>query len=160
MGREEKSPTLQEALKGADYSTFAGASVICHIFNKIMKHIHRPTPNDRADDVNNGTFWKRHRELDNDLSSIFMFLPERFRLPKNLRDPVAVHTNLNLHAAVICLHNAACDKADTFKLPAQLKKMSQDRSLTAAQEITNITKLTSHIMTSYVSPAQPASAAP
>lgn len=80
-----------------------------------------------------------------------MFLPERLRLPKHIRSPIAVHTNLNLHAAIICLHNAACDKADQFKLPAHIKKTSLDRLTTAAQEIVNIMKLTSHINTGYVS---------
>lgn len=78
-----------------------------------------------------------------------MFLPERFRLPKNIGDPIALHSNLNLHAAIICLHNAACDKADQMKLPDHVKKTSQDRSLTAAQEIINIMKLTSDF-TKYV----------
>jgi hypothetical protein len=150
-GREETGPTLDESLNGAEYSTFAGAVVICHIFNQILKHIHRPTPKDRPDDVNHGPFWMRHRELDNMLSSIFMFLPERFRLPKNIRDPVALHTNLNLHASIICLHNAASDKADKFGLPSYIKKTSQERALTAAQEITNIMKLSSHITATYVS---------
>jgi hypothetical protein len=149
-GREEKTPTLKEAIDGATYSTFAGAVIICHLFKQILKHVHRPTPNDRVQDVEYGEFWKRHRDIDNTLSSAFMFLPERFRLPKNIRDPVAVQTNLNLHASVICLHNAARDAADKFHLSGQIKRMSLDRSLTAAQEIINIMKLTSHLTNGFV----------
>jgi hypothetical protein len=80
-----------------------------------------------------------------------MLLPERFRLPKNLRDPVAVHMNLNLHSSVIFLHNAAVDKADQFNLPASVKKASQDRLLAAAQEVVNIMKLTAHVNQGLVS---------
>ncbi|KAK3942377.1 citrinin biosynthesis transcriptional activator ctnR [Diplogelasinospora grovesii] len=151
-GQEEEAPTLQQALGGKQYSIFAGAVVICHIFNQLLKHVHRPMPNDRPDDPEYGQFWKRHRELDNTLSSAFMFLPERFRLPRNIRDPVSVNTNLNLHASIICLHNAACDKVDTYKLSGQLKQMSKVRTLTAAGEIVNIMKLTSHMNSEHRTP--------
>ena len=101
-------------------------------------------PDDRPEDPEFGPFWKRHRELDNMLSSAFMFLPERFRLPRNLRDPNAVQINLSLHASVICLHNAASEKAEKFKLMG-LKQTSCTRSLTAAREIVDIMKLTCHL---------------
>lgn len=93
----------------------------------------------------------KHRELDNILSSAFMFLPEGFRLPGNLRNPTAVHTNLNLHAGVICLHHAAIDKIETFGLSGSLKALSQTRLRTAAEEIVNIVKLSSHVSPGFVS---------
>lgn len=151
-GNEERTPPLHDVFSLGNYSTFAGAIIVCHLFNQILRHVHRPTPYDQPDDVENGKFWMRHRDLDNTLSNAFMFLPERFRLPKNLRNPTAVQINLNLHAAVICLHNAACDKADQFKLPGHLKKASLDRLSTAAQEIVNIMKLTAHISLGMKSP--------
>lgn len=151
-GNEERAPSLHDVFSLGCYSTFAGAIVVCHLFNQILRHVHRPTPYDKPDDVENGKFWTRHRDLDNTLSNAFMFLPERYRLPKNLRNPIAVHINLNLHAAVICLHNAACDKADQFKLPGHLKRSSLDRLSTAAQEIVNIMKLTAHISLGMKSP--------
>lgn len=80
-----------------------------------------------------------------------MFLPERFRLPKNIRDPIAVATNLNLHAAVICLHNAASEKFDEFNLSGDIKTVSKVRMLAAAQEVVNIIKVTSHMNAGYVS---------
>lgn len=149
---EEKTVTLQEAVTSSTYSSFSGALIICHIFNMILKHVHRPRPNDRPEDVEYGEFWKRHRDIDNTLTGAFMFMPENFRLPRNLRDPVAVHTNLNLHASVICLHNAAVDRADMHNLPEHVKKASMDRISTAAQEIVNIMKLTSHVNAGYKSP--------
>ncbi|KAK7970281.1 binuclear zinc transcription factor [Apiospora saccharicola] len=139
-GEEAKGCTLNEALKGYPYSSFASSVVICHFFNEILKHVHRPRPDDFPDNYEFGKYWTRHRELDNTLSSAFMFLPEGFRLPDNYRDRTAIHINLNLHASIICLHHAAIDKIDKHELPNHLKKASQTRLLTAAQEIVNIMK--------------------
>ncbi|CAJ2506186.1 Uu.00g003160.m01.CDS01 [Anthostomella pinea] len=151
-GEERESYSLHEALKGRPYSSFAGNVVICHLFNQILKHVHRPQPNDEPDNYEYGEFWQRHRDIDNTISSVFMFLPEPFRLPENYRDPTAVHTNLNLHASIICLHHAAIEKIDIHKLPDSAKKASQNRLTTAAQEIVNIIKLTSHVATNPKSP--------
>ncbi|KAK1674563.1 hypothetical protein BDP55DRAFT_612092, partial [Colletotrichum godetiae] len=150
--REEKTSTLPEAFQGASYSTFAGAVIMCYIFNMLLKHVHWERPNDRPADVEYGEFWKRHRDIDNMLSSAFMFLPERFRLPQSMRDPTSVHTNLNLHASVICLHHAAIDRIERNKLPEQLKAASELRLRTAAEEVVNIIKLTSHMNSGYKSP--------
>ncbi|KAK8113673.1 hypothetical protein PG999_005742 [Apiospora kogelbergensis] len=125
----EMSPTTSQA---------RWSSVI--FFNEILKHVHRPRPDDFPENYEFGRYWTRHRELDNKLSSAFMFLPEGFRLPDNYRDRTAVHTNLNLHASIICLHHAAIDKIDRHKLPNHLKKASQTRLLTAAQAIVEIMK--------------------
>jgi hypothetical protein len=85
------------------------------------------------------------------LSSAFMFLPEPFRLPDSYRDPTAVHINLNFHASVICLHHAAIEKIDEYNFPLDVKTASQNRLFTAAQEIVNIVKLTSHVKSHPVS---------
>ncbi|KAK4106146.1 hypothetical protein N658DRAFT_563073 [Parathielavia hyrcaniae] len=150
-GVEEKSATLQDVFRGASYSNFAANVLVCHFFARLMKHAHRPLPDDHPEDLESGAFWKRHRELDNMLSSTFMFLPDRFRLRSNTRNPVAVQTNLNLHAAVICLHHAARDKADKFKL-AGIRQSSRTRALTAAQEIVDIMKATGHIKSGHKGP--------
>ena len=149
-GREETSPTITDVFNGATYSTFASAVITCHNFNLILKHIHNQKRDDRPEDFEHGEFWNRHRRLDTNLSSAFMFLPEKYRLPKNIRNPVAVQTNLNLHAAVISLHNEACEQADKHGLPAHVKQASEDRRAMAAQEIVNVMKLTAHLNTEYV----------
>ncbi|KAK3368208.1 binuclear zinc transcription factor [Podospora didyma] len=146
---EETAPKLRDVFNGAQYSSFAAAVIMCYIFIQLMKHVHRPRPDDRPEDMEHGRYWKRHRELDNMLSSSFMFIPEPFRLPRNIRDPVALQTNLNLHASVICIHVAACHKADKYNLPTHVKQISKARCLMAAQEIINIMKLTSHMTASY-----------
>ncbi|OTB06887.1 hypothetical protein M426DRAFT_9314 [Hypoxylon sp. CI-4A] len=151
-GEKVETFSIHEAFKGKPYSSFAGAVLVCHIFNQLLKHVHRPKPNDNPDNYEYGEYWQRHREMDNTLSSAFMYLPESFRLPENYRDSVAVHTNLNLHASIICLHHSAIDRIDTYGLPESAKKASQDRLSTAAQEIVNIVKLTSHVSSGPKSP--------
>ncbi|PNH44795.1 hypothetical protein VD0004_g2932 [Verticillium dahliae] len=133
--REERTSSLAEAFSGAWYSTFSGPIIICHIFNEILRHVHRTKATDRPEDVD-----------------AFMFMPERFRLPKNLRNPTAVHTNLNLHAGIICLHHAAVDKVETYNLPESLRIASQSRLRTAAEEIVNIVRLSSHVSPGFKSP--------
>lgn len=150
-GQEETAPFLHEAIKGASYSSFAGTLVVCEGFKGILYHVHRPKPDDNPQDVLEGNFWKRHRELDNNLSSIFMFLPESFRLPQSQRDPAAIYANLNLHASIICLHHAALEMADKYKLSDSIIVSSKSRLRTSAEEIVNIVKMTSHFPAIFVS---------
>lgn len=149
-GQEETAPFLDEIFKGASYSGFAGAIVICQVFRSILQHVHRAKPTDNADDMMEGAYWKRHRDLDNKLSSAFMFLPEKLRLPQNIRDPTAIHTNLNLHAAVITLHHAAIEKQEKHGLPESVKQTSMCRLRTSAEEIANIVKMASHSTAMFV----------
>ncbi|KAI1487458.1 fungal-specific transcription factor domain-containing protein [Biscogniauxia mediterranea] len=142
---EEETCSLHDAFNGKTYSTFAGNILVCHVFNRILKHVYHTRVDDQPENYEYGEYWKRHRDIDNMLSSAFMFLPESSRLPENQRNPVAVHTNLNLHASVICLHHSATEKIDAYNLPESAKIASQARLRTSAQEIINIVKLTSHI---------------
>ncbi|KAI1302554.1 hypothetical protein F5Y03DRAFT_385366 [Xylaria venustula] len=145
-GQSMETCTIHDVFKGNhSYSSFSGAVVVCHLFNVILKHVHRPKESDNPENYEYGEYWKRHREIDNTLSSAFMFLPEAFRLPENYRDAAAVNTNLNLHASIICLHHAALERIEAYNLPEYAKRISQDRLSAAAQEVTNIVKLTSHL---------------
>ncbi|KAI1180153.1 hypothetical protein F4777DRAFT_363724 [Nemania sp. FL0916] len=138
--------TIHDAFKGGhSYSSFAGSVIVCHLFNLILKHAHRPKENDNPDNYEYGEYWKRHRDLDNTLSNAFMFLPETLRLPENYREATAVNLNLNLHASIICLHHAALERIETHSLGDTAKRISRNRLSTAAQEIVNIIKLTSHL---------------
>ncbi|KAI0439287.1 hypothetical protein F4803DRAFT_531793 [Xylaria telfairii] len=141
--------SIHDVFKGDhSYSSFAASIVVCHLFNLILKHAHRPKENDNPENYEYGEYWNRHRDIDNTLSSAFMFLPESFRLPENYRELTAVNTNLNFHASIICLHHAALERIDTHDLPESAKRTSQDRLSAAAQEIVNIMKLTSHLSSS------------
>ncbi|RYC60070.1 hypothetical protein CHU98_g6137 [Xylaria longipes] len=141
--------SIHDVFKGDhSYSSFAGGIVVCHLFNLILKHAHRPKEHDNPENYEYGEYWKRHRDIDNTLSSAFMFLPESFRLPENYRELTAVNTNLNFHASIICLHHAALERIDAHNLGESAKRISQDRLSAAAQEIVNIIKLTSHLSSS------------
>ncbi|KAG6288515.1 hypothetical protein E4U46_003223 [Claviceps purpurea] len=143
-GTEEISPFLEQTFNGAPYSAFAATIVVCQIFRIMLKHVHRCRPSDRPQDMLDGPFWHRHRALDNKLSSIFMFLPARFVLSRGMRDPGAIHMNLNLHAAVIMLHHAALEKVEQHDLPRSVRDLSLCRLRASAEEIVNIVKMTSH----------------
>ncbi|KAI0597688.1 fungal-specific transcription factor domain-containing protein [Biscogniauxia sp. FL1348] len=151
-GEEEETCSLHDAFNGKTYSSFAGNILVCHVFNRILKHVYHSRVDDQPDNYEHGEYWKRHRDIDNMLSSAFMFLPESSRLPENQRNPVAVHTNLNLHASVICLHHSAMEKIDAHKLPESAKIASQARLRMSAQEIINIVKLISHMPKSNTTP--------
>ncbi|KAF5706181.1 Zn(II)2Cys6 transcriptional activator [Fusarium mundagurra] len=142
--RKEDAPFLDEAIQGAQYTGFAGTILTCEIFKIILRHVRRSKPDSRNEDLMHGSFWTRHRDLDNTLSSLFMFLPEKFRLPENVRDVSALHLNLNLHAAIICLHHAAIEKVDKYNLPDHVKQGSVTRLRAAAEEIVNIMRLTAN----------------
>ncbi|CAK7220361.1 hypothetical protein SBRCBS47491_004163 [Sporothrix bragantina] len=150
-GIPQSSSSLENIFSGSTYSTFSSAILVCHLFNSILLHV-QLKPGDRPEDFDYGPFWQRHRSLDTKLSSAFVFLPERYRLPNNFHDPVAVHTNLNLHAATICLHNAAVERAEAHDMPASVVQGSHDRMFTAAQEIVNIMEKTAYMAASYKSP--------
>ncbi|KAK4082769.1 transcriptional regulator family: Fungal Specific TF [Trichoderma aggressivum f. europaeum] len=143
-GQEEQTPYLDEALKGAPYGGFSASLILNHILTAIMSHVHLIKPSDHPEDIMNGTFWKRHRRLDNQLSCLFMFMPDRFRLPENLRDPLATYINLNFHASVICLHHVALETIEKNQLDDSLRKDSLCLLKNAAEEIVSIVKMTSH----------------
>jgi hypothetical protein len=143
-GQEENSPFLDEVMKGAPYGGFSGSIILSHVLKAIMSHVHLIRPSDRPEDAMHGAFWKRHRLLDNQLSSLFMFMPDRFRLPDNLRDPLATYINLNFHASVICLHHVALEMIEKHELDDSLRKDSRYLLKNAAEEIASIVKMTSH----------------
>ncbi|RYO74692.1 hypothetical protein DL766_004505 [Monosporascus sp. MC13-8B] len=151
-GIETETCSIHDIFKGTRHSSFASAVLVCHLFNRIMKHVQHPKQDDNSDNYEYGQYWERHRDIDNTISNVFMFLPDAARLPGNYRDPTAVNTNLNLHACVICLHHPAIDRIEAHNLPDHIKKLSHDRLSTAAQEIVNIIQSTSHMSTSARSP--------
>lgn len=151
-GREENAPFLEEVSDGAEYSSFASTIVSCNVFKSILKHVHRPRPNDRPEDVFQGAFWERHREFDNMLLSLLMFLPASLKLHSGQKDAAAIYLNLNLHASVICLHHAAIEQAEKHDLTASIKQSSLARLRSSATEIANIAKAAAHMTQSFKSP--------
>lgn len=149
-GQEETAPFLDEVMKGAPYSGFTGSLVINEMLKSIMSHVHLIKSSDQPEDPIHGAFWQRHRRLDNQLSTLFLFMPESFRLPENIRDPLATYINLNFHACVICLHHVALEKIETHGLDDSLRQECRNLLKNAAEEIASIAKLTSHRSSLYV----------
>ena len=114
------------------------------LFGRNLHHLHRVSPQDKDHDLN-GEFWKRHRTLDNIILSTSLSLPGYLRLPEGINDPAVVFTNMCLHTSTICLHQAAIFKAEKNDMPAQIAAESKRRCIIAADQITNIMKMTSHI---------------
>ncbi len=143
-GHEEVTTTLVDVFSGGSQSTFTGSIVVCHIFNRMAKHVRQIKAHDHPENYLHGEYWKRHRELDNTLMAALASLPERYQLPKYASNPVAVQKNLDLHASVISLHIDACQMADTHNLPDHIKRASLKRLQATANAIVHIMRMTSH----------------
>jgi hypothetical protein len=120
------------------------------LFGRNLLHLHRPDAQDNDHDLN-GEFWKRHRSLDNILLNISLSLPHQLRLPAGIYDSNIIFVNMNIHASTICLHQAAIFKADKNLMSPQISGDSKRRCIIAADQITNIMKLVSHVDLSTVS---------
>lgn len=121
------------------------------MFGRNLLHLHRPTNNDREEDLN-GEFWERHRRMDNALLTLALGMSESLRLPANINNSNSVFMNMKIHTSVICLHQAAIFKAEKNRLPAHISQESKIRCITAASEIASIMKLIAHQDVSLVSP--------
>ena len=125
-------------------SEYGSVVLVSCIFGRNLHHLHRVSAKDRDHDLN-GEFWKRHRALDNIILSTSLSLPGYLRLPEGINDPSIVFTNMCLHTSTICLHQAAIFKAEKNNMPSQIAAESKRRCIIAADQITNIMKMTSHI---------------
>ncbi|EKG11307.1 hypothetical protein MPH_11572 [Macrophomina phaseolina MS6] len=150
----ENAISLEQALQtqgASSLTAYGGVCVMAALFGRNLLHLHRPTEDDRDDDIN-GPFWARHRAMDNTLLSLALALPENLRLPVCISNPNAVFMNMKIHTSVICLHQAAIFKADKNRLPAYIVQESKVRCVTAASEITSIMKLVAHQDVSTMNP--------
>ena len=145
--KAEPTLPLAEALTGDGASTlssFAGVILMACLFGRNLTHLHRPNAEEKDHDLN-GEFWKRHRMLDNILLNISLSLPSHLRLPDGLHNANIIFCNMNIHTSTICLHQAAIFKADKNKMPAQISAESKRRCIIAADQITTIMKMASHV---------------
>lgn len=61
LNRPSKTMTLSEALEPSgtpNLSPFAAVVLLACLFGRNLTHLHRPSPDDRDDDLN-GLFWQR-----------------------------------------------------------------------------------------------------
>lgn len=145
-GIPEPSISLEEAsqISGVSKLSPMGATtLLACLFGRNLLHLHRPTANENEDDLS-GEFWKRHRKLDNIILNVSMGLPEKLRLPTAVGNPNSIFVNMCLHTSTICLHQAAIFKAEKHRQLAKVSAESKARCITAAAEIANIMRLSSH----------------
>ncbi|SMR42436.1 unnamed protein product [Zymoseptoria tritici ST99CH_1E4] len=155
MSREPATAlSLTQALEPsgpAGVSSFGGVVLMACLFGRNITHLHRPGPDDRADDLE-GEFWKRHRDLENIILNISLALPEHLRLPQGLNNANTVFLNMNLHTSTICLHQAAIFKADKNRMSARVSAESKVRCITAAAETASIMRQICHLDLSAMNP--------
>lgn len=143
--------TALAAQGASNISPFGGVILSAALYGHNFSHLHRSSENENPADISNGDYWKRHRKMDNVLSNVFMFLPDHLRLPYGLRDMNVVFLHMNIHASSICLHQAAVITAEKHKTGSSIIRQSRARSLMAAEEISNLMRLVTHVDPSNVS---------
>ncbi|KAJ6089725.1 hypothetical protein N7467_004941 [Penicillium canescens] len=145
--KPQRTLRLSDIIAGEGIATlapFACVVVLTSLFGRNLVHIHRPRPNDNDHDLN-GEFWKRHRSHDNILLHIALSLPDHLRLPSGMSDVNVIFANMSIHTSTICLHQAAIFKAEKNKMPNQITIESKRRCLVAANQISSIMKMISHV---------------
>lgn len=152
--KPQRTLRLSEIIAGEGISTlspFACVCVLANLFGRNLNHIHRPQPQDNDHDLN-GEFWKRHRSHDNILLHIALSLPDHLRLPGGMDDVNVIFANMNIHTSTICLHQAAIFKAEKNKMSNQIVTESKRRCLVAANQISSIMKMISHVDLAILNP--------
>ncbi|TDZ29992.1 Citrinin biosynthesis transcriptional activator ctnR [Colletotrichum spinosum] len=128
-------------VEGHGFSAFGGRVLASSVFYRACHHPSQTTRGDDPRDLRTSEFWKRHREIDNDLFSLLQGLPDDLRLPGSIRSPNATFVNIIIHASVICLHRAAIAKILELEIPEDMAHQSRARLVTAAEEIIHIFKM-------------------
>ncbi|KAK5797763.1 hypothetical protein VI817_004054 [Penicillium citrinum] len=154
MSKPQRTLRLSDIIAGEGISTLAPFACVCvlaNLFGRNLNHIHRPQPQDNDYDLN-GEFWKRHRSHDNILLHIALSLPDHLRLPGGVDDVNVIFANMNIHTSTICLHQAAIFKAEKNKMSHQIVTESKRRCLVAANQISSIMKMVSHVDLTILNP--------
>lgn len=144
-GFEEKTITLKDVLhqRSEKYSSFAGRVLAAHLFHQTIEHTSLPASDGNPEDFKNGSYWKQHRDIDNNLASLLIALPDTLRLPRSIRSPNAVFVNLITQAAIISLHRAAQWVMHPLQdtLPEHTIRQSHSRLIPAAEEILHVLRM-------------------
>ncbi|KAF4445461.1 hypothetical protein F53441_10803 [Fusarium austroafricanum] len=97
-----------------ELSTSACRVVAVHLFNECF-NFSRNTEDDP-----DSSDWQQLQQLDEAVTNAFATLPLDLRCPENMDSPEAVLINLQLHTALICIHQSAMTRSqmDIGTLPA------------------------------------------
>ena len=125
-------------------SPFAGVILATTLLGYTSMHIYnskKPKPTERP---GNGEFWAKHRQIDTNISNMFIHLPEQFKAPAGVRDTNVVFLNMTLQTSAICLHQAAMKTALKYHKDNSFIVQSMNRCITAADAITIATRRINH----------------
>ncbi|KAE8375117.1 fungal-specific transcription factor domain-containing protein [Aspergillus bertholletiae] len=145
--KPQRTLRVEDILAGdglATLSSFGSVSFMAYMFGRNLSHLHRPDPQDNDHDLN-GLYWQRHRSHDNVLLHFALAMPNHLRLPAGMSDPNVIFCNMAIHTSTICLHQAAIFKAEKNRMPEQIAIESKRRCIVAADQISNIMKMISHM---------------
>ncbi|KAK2626795.1 hypothetical protein QTJ16_003970 [Diplocarpon rosae] len=154
MSKPERTNSLRESMSpwgASKLSPFGSVVLMACLFGRNLTHLHRPDSDGRDGDIN-GEFWKRHRKIDNILLNTSLSMPSHLKLPNGIASPNIVFANMNIHTSTICLHQAAIYKAEKNHLPSSIGAGSKARCITAANEISNVMRMVSHMDLSSMNP--------
>ncbi|KAE8352810.1 fungal-specific transcription factor domain-containing protein [Aspergillus coremiiformis] len=146
-GKPQRTLRVEDILAGEGLPTLSplgSVSFMAYMFGRNLSHLHRPDPQDNDHDLN-GLYWQRHRSHDNVLLHFALTMPNHLRLPAGMSDPNVIFCNMAIHTSTICLHQAAIFKAEKNRLPEQIITESKRRCIVAADQISNIMKMISHM---------------
>ncbi|KAL4892167.1 fungal-specific transcription factor domain-containing protein [Aspergillus ambiguus] len=147
QGQPQRTSRFEDIIVGDGLSTlspFGGVVIMAVLFGRHLAHLHRPESQDNDHDLNGG-YWQRHRSYDNVLLHFALAMPSHLRLPAGILDPNVIFCNMAIHTSTVCLHQAAIFKAEKNKMPAQIIIESKRRCIVAADQISNIMKMISHL---------------
>lgn len=158
-GIEERTSTLKQALRGSTVtnSHLATRVLAAYFFYRAVDLDTRPTADE--DDSGGGgddEYWIKQQNVENDLLSALVRLPQSLRLPQNSSCPHAIFINILIHTATMCLHKTAIQKGRGHEGPDVEFRTRQSRSrmLAAAAQILAIFRLTEHLVVTLRNPIQ------
>ena len=124
--------------RGAQISPLAVRILAANELLHALDHSSHHFPNEGSEDFENGPYWRRYREIDANLRTLTMFLPERLHLSRTpcSLDAILVHVSTNM--ATIHLHRTALGLMHRHSLAPHLIAQSQARLLPAAEAILSV----------------------
>ncbi|KAK1149391.1 hypothetical protein N8T08_006614 [Aspergillus melleus] len=153
-GQPQQTASVSDIVAGdriPTLSPFGSVVFMAYLFGRNLTHLHRPDPQDNEHDLN-GLYWQRHRSHDNILLHFALAMPNHLRLPAGVADPNVIFCNMAIHTSTICLHQAAIFKAEKNKISEQIATESKRRCIVAADQISNIMKMISHMDLTIMNP--------
>ncbi|RKL41677.1 hypothetical protein BFJ72_g5569 [Fusarium proliferatum] len=131
--------------EGQEFSPFARRALAASLFHQSFLTSNPAALDEDPGGLKTSMYWKRHREIDNNLVLLLQALPDDTKLPKQIRCRNATFVNIIIHMSTICLHRAAISKMKVLDLPQNMISRSRARTVCAAEEILGIFRMMSDV---------------